>query len=142
MKFCSFINLPWGSVRSQKNLGPIGSAILTFIGYKQTNRQTDKPNLFIDFFIFIFKNINKQKRSKNYRNIFVFGSFLVRFWVFSGSFLSSYWFVFGSFLVRFWIVSGSFSGRFWFVFESFLVRFLPLFSARFEIWHSVRTANV
>ena len=31
-----------------KNLGPIGSAVLTFIGYKQTNRQTDKPNLYID----------------------------------------------------------------------------------------------
>jgi len=33
-------------------LGPIGSAVLTFIGYKQTNRQTnkqtDKPNFFID----------------------------------------------------------------------------------------------
>ena len=28
--------------------GPIGSAILTFIGYKQTDRQTDKPNFFID----------------------------------------------------------------------------------------------
>jgi len=33
-------------------LGPIGSAVLTFIGYKQTdkqtNKQTDKPNLYID----------------------------------------------------------------------------------------------
>ena len=28
----------------QKNLGPIGSAVLTFIGY----RQTEKPNLYID----------------------------------------------------------------------------------------------
>ena len=26
----------------------IGSAVLTFIGYKQTDRQTDKPNLYID----------------------------------------------------------------------------------------------
>ena len=25
-----------------KNLGPIGSAVLTFIGYKQTNKQTNK----------------------------------------------------------------------------------------------------
>ena len=41
---------------SLKNLGPIGSAVLTFIGYKQTDRQTDtqtniqtdKPNLYID----------------------------------------------------------------------------------------------
>ena len=24
-----------------KNLGPIGSAVLKFIGYKQTNKQTD-----------------------------------------------------------------------------------------------------
>jgi len=36
----------------QKNLGPIGSAVLTFIGYKQTdrqtNKQTDKPNLYIE----------------------------------------------------------------------------------------------
>ena len=31
----------------QKNVGPIGSAVLTFIGYK-TNKQTDKPNLYID----------------------------------------------------------------------------------------------
>jgi len=29
-------------------LGPIGSAVLTFIGYKQTDKQTDKPNLYID----------------------------------------------------------------------------------------------
>ena len=33
-------------------LGPIGSVVLTFIGYKQTdkqtNKQTDKPNLYID----------------------------------------------------------------------------------------------
>ena len=33
---------------SHKNLGPIGSAVSTFIGYKQTNKQTDKPNLYID----------------------------------------------------------------------------------------------
>jgi len=33
-----------------KNLGLIGSAVLTFIGYKkkQTNKQTDKPNLYIN----------------------------------------------------------------------------------------------
>ena len=35
-----------------KNLGPIGLAVFTFIGYKQTDRQTikhtDKPNLYID----------------------------------------------------------------------------------------------
>ena len=33
---------------STKNLGPIGSAVSTVIGYKQTNKQTDKPNLYID----------------------------------------------------------------------------------------------
>jgi len=33
---------------SHKTLGPIGSAVLTFIGYKQTDKQTDKPNLYID----------------------------------------------------------------------------------------------
>jgi len=27
-----------------KNLGPIGSAVLMFIGYKQTDKQKDKPN--------------------------------------------------------------------------------------------------
>jgi len=38
-----------GSTRNRpKNLGPIGSAVLTFIGHKQTNRQTDKPNLYIN----------------------------------------------------------------------------------------------
>ena len=30
-----------------KNLGPIGSAVLMFIGYKQTDRQT-KQNLYIE----------------------------------------------------------------------------------------------
>ncbi len=30
------------------NLGPIGSAVLTFIGYKQTNTQTDELNLYTD----------------------------------------------------------------------------------------------
>ena len=40
---------------SHKNLTPIGSAVLTFIGYKQTNRQTDRQAKFIYrcwFFIF------------------------------------------------------------------------------------------
>ena len=32
----------------KKNLGPIGSAVLTFIGYKQTDRHPDKLNLYID----------------------------------------------------------------------------------------------
>jgi len=48
LKFWSFINLPWG----HENLGPICSSVLSFIGYKQTdkhqNRQTDKLSLYID----------------------------------------------------------------------------------------------
>ena len=27
-------------------MGPIGSVVLTFIGYKQTDRHPDKPNLY------------------------------------------------------------------------------------------------
>ena len=34
-------NLSWGHVRSLKNLGPISSAVLTFIGYKQTISKAD-----------------------------------------------------------------------------------------------------
>ena len=53
-----------------KNLGPIGLAVLTFIGYKQTdrqtNRQTDKPNLYIEGpkHKTIFKNICEHKSSQ------------------------------------------------------------------------------
>ncbi len=36
----------WGPTQ---NLGLIGSAVLTFIGYKQTNKHPDKPNLYIDW---------------------------------------------------------------------------------------------
>ena len=32
----------WSHDVPQKNLGPIGSAVLTFIGYKQTNKQTNR----------------------------------------------------------------------------------------------------
>ena len=43
---------------STQNFGPIGSAVLTFIGYKQTDRQTDrqtdKPNSYIDMTTLIF----------------------------------------------------------------------------------------
>ena len=31
-----------------QNLGQIGSAVLTFIGYKRTNKQTDKQSICID----------------------------------------------------------------------------------------------
>ena len=32
---------------SQKNLDPIGPAVLTFIGYERKDRQTDKQSIFI-----------------------------------------------------------------------------------------------
>ena len=38
LKIWSSINLPWGPARSHKKVGPIGSAVLTFIGHKQTNK--------------------------------------------------------------------------------------------------------
>ena len=41
----SSINLPWGHEKSHKNLGPIGSAVLTF--YKQTDTQTSKEYIHI-----------------------------------------------------------------------------------------------
>ena len=43
----TFINQPCGHVMSHKNLGPIGSAVLMFIGYKQTDKQTDRQVKFI-----------------------------------------------------------------------------------------------
>ena len=39
LKTLSSITLPWGHAMSSQNLGPIGPAVLTFIGYKQTNSQ-------------------------------------------------------------------------------------------------------
>ena len=38
-----------GHVKSQKNLGPIGSAVLTFIGFKQTDRQAKYIYRYIDY---------------------------------------------------------------------------------------------
>ena len=35
------------------NLGPIGSAVLTFIGYKQTNTQTDRKSIYIHILVFV-----------------------------------------------------------------------------------------
>ena len=40
--FLWFINLSLSHVMSNKNLSPIGSAVLTFVGYKQANTHTDK----------------------------------------------------------------------------------------------------
>ncbi len=42
-----------------KKLGPMGSAVLTFIDYKQTNKQTDKLNLYIDIYIDVELYINR-----------------------------------------------------------------------------------
>ena len=36
----------WGPLQ---NLGPIGSAFMTFIGYKQTNRHPNKQSIYIDY---------------------------------------------------------------------------------------------
>ena len=47
---------------SYKKFGPIGSAVLTFIGYKQTNRQTDKPNLYIDEMIILKSRFMNKKQ--------------------------------------------------------------------------------
>jgi len=42
LKIRSSINLPWRHLKSHKKMGLIGSAVLTFMGYKQTDRQTSK----------------------------------------------------------------------------------------------------
>ena len=44
-----------------KNLGPIGSAVLTFIGYKDTNKQTDKQTDRQAKFIYRFEDLTKKK---------------------------------------------------------------------------------
>ena len=51
----------------QKNLGPIGSAVLTFIGYKQTNRQTNRQAKFIYRWIFYLINFTKTKIQGEFR---------------------------------------------------------------------------
>ena len=45
----------WGPT---KKLGLIGSAILTFIGYKQTNKQTDRQAKYISIKIILSKCLN------------------------------------------------------------------------------------
>ena len=47
-------NLPSGNVRSQKILGPIGSAVLTIISYKQTAKQ----NIVLYIYIMKFNCLN------------------------------------------------------------------------------------
>ena len=39
---------PWVMWGPTQNLDLIGSAVLTFIGYKQTNKQTEKKSIYID----------------------------------------------------------------------------------------------
>ncbi len=50
------VRLPFLPRCPTKNLGPIGSAVLTFIGYKQTNKQTDKHQDRQAKFIYRFRN--------------------------------------------------------------------------------------
>ena len=45
LKFRSSINLTRGHVISHTKFRSIGSAVLTFIGYKQTNTQTSKVDI-------------------------------------------------------------------------------------------------
>ena len=48
LKIRSLITFLWVTRAPTKNLGPIGSAVLTFIGYKtQTNKQTPRQAKFI-----------------------------------------------------------------------------------------------
>ena len=42
LQFTTSINVPWDHLKSHKNFGPIGSAVFTFIGQKQTNKHTKK----------------------------------------------------------------------------------------------------
>jgi len=56
LKIWSSINLPWGQARPQNKFGSIGSAVLTFTGYKQTNKICLKPifkKLSILFYVFL-----------------------------------------------------------------------------------------
>ena len=48
-------SFPGGPRCPTQNLGPIGSAVLTFIGYKQTDRQTDSQAKFIYGYTYIKK---------------------------------------------------------------------------------------
>ena len=47
LKIRSFINLPWGHVMSHKKFGPDRFSRFD-VYWIQTNKQTDKPNLYID----------------------------------------------------------------------------------------------
>ena len=95
MKFWSFINLPSGHWGPTQNLGPIGSAVLTFIGYKQTDKHRalrahllfqllivalsvsifsvysikQKQKMFADFIIFFraFSKFYKNKKTFKYK---------------------------------------------------------------------------
>ena len=94
LKIRSFLNLPWDHARSHKNLGPIGSAVLTSIGYKrtdrQTNRQTSKVHIYIDRCCVIFINIKTWKFKYKFNLIFS-DFFSIKNW-------TQLWFLQGNFL--------------------------------------------
>ena len=50
-KHSSSRKLSWGLVRSHTNLGPIGSAVLAFIGYRKIDRH--KQSIYMNIFIYI-----------------------------------------------------------------------------------------
>ena len=58
-----FIHKPFlGSMRGLiQNLGPIGSAVLSFIGYKHTDTQTDKQSIYFIAYCPQNKKMNVKK---------------------------------------------------------------------------------
>ena len=65
----AFINLSWVMCGPTQNLGPIGWAVLTFIGYKQTHRKTKSLQ---DILTFINKKL-KIIRFSGHKKIFSHG---------------------------------------------------------------------
>ena len=57
--FCS-LEHSQGCVRSPQNVHPMSSAVLPFIGWKQTDRQTVKQSLYIED----FNEIIRRKQTK------------------------------------------------------------------------------
>ena len=58
-----------GHIKSYTKFGPIGSAVLTFIGYKQTNKQTDRQFKF-KYRWFLDKYLLSQKKAMGYFRLF------------------------------------------------------------------------
>ena len=61
---CININLSLGHIRSIKNLGPIGPAVWTFIGYKETDKQSKYIDTRFWAVLIRLSNINKPFASK------------------------------------------------------------------------------